>query len=86
MNQKTLKLGGIEAFFMLSFWLDMKTYHRFFVRQSQFYVLGNWKIYAKDFNAIINYQIRYPKAYIKFMYYCYSDFVCGLNSINKSKR
>ena len=83
MKQLTLKLSGIKAFFicfvMHSFWVEMANSHDFFVRKSQFYVLGNWKIYVKDVNAIIKYQIQYPKAYIKFMWYCYADFVRGLN-------
>jgi len=83
MKQLTSKLVGIKAFFicfvMRSFWVEMAKSNDFFVRESQFYVLGNWKIYVKYVNAIIKYQIQYPRAYIKFMWYCYTDFVRGLN-------
>ena len=76
-------INGIKVFFicfvMRSFWLEIANSHDFFVRKSQFYALGNWKIYVKNVNAIIKYQIQYPKAYIKFMWYCYHDFVCREN-------
>ena len=76
-------INGIKVFIicfvMRSFWADMANSHDFFVRKSQFYVLGNWKIYVKDVNAIIKYERQYLEAYIKFMWYCYTDFVRGIN-------
>ena len=48
--------------------------HRFFGRESQHYILGNWKEYIKDKKAIRDYNLRYPKAYIKFMWFSFKDY------------
>ena len=65
--------------FMRSFWAWMVKSHKFFARKSQHYVLGNLKQYITDKKAIRKYELQYPKAWIKFMWYCYIDFVRGLN-------
>lgn len=83
MKQLTSKLAGIKAFFicfvMRSFWVEMVESHKFFARKSQHYVLGNWKQYITNSKAIRKYELQYPKSWIKFMWYCYNDFVRGLN-------
>jgi len=45
--------------------------HRFFVRESQHYMLGNWYVYAKadpKKRAIVRrFLLRWPVSYTKFM-------------------
>ena len=46
---------------------DIADSHRFFIRESQHYVLGNWSIYV-PFRKKIKYYLRYPMAYLRFMW------------------
>ena len=46
--------------------------HRFFIRKSQHYILGNWSEYVPS-KEKISYYLRYPKAYIKFMFMCVKE-------------
>ena len=50
--------------------------HRFFCRQSQHYILGNWNCYERWWRKDGSFNRRkwefvtgFPVAYIKFMYY-----------------
>ncbi len=76
---------------MRSFWVEMVKSHKFFARKSQHYMLGNWSEYeSRDywFNTLAHpekakqyrrYLYGYPRAWIRFMWLCYTDFVRGLN-------
>ena len=50
--------------------------HRFFVRKSQHYILGNWSVCVPlTFKKVRDYYFRYPQAYIKFMFYSLKEDV-----------
>ena len=43
--------------------------HKFFVRKSQHYILGNWSVYVPLTFKKISHYLPYLRAYIRFMYY-----------------
>ena len=53
--------------------------HKFFVRKSQHYIMGNWNAYEPWFeNGLLNknklrYTTGFIPAYIRFMYYTIKD-------------
>ncbi|NCC19425.1 MAG: hypothetical protein EOM29_10850 [Bacteroidia bacterium] len=60
--------------------------HRFFIRKSQHYVMGNWLEYEReDFFAkskkenirLIKYTLYFPIAYVKFMFLMALDIKRG---------
>ena len=52
--------------------------HRFFVRQSQHYILGNWAEYCSvKQKKESRYYRRYPSAYLRFMRDCMADALSG---------
>ena len=46
---------------------DIVKGHKFFVRKSQHYILGNWSVYV-PLRKKMSYYWRYPRAYLKFMW------------------
>jgi len=43
--------------------------HKFFVRKSQHYILGNWSCFIPlSLKKIKRYYLHYPIAYVKFMW------------------
>jgi len=51
---------------------------KWFNRKSQHYVLGNWACYTPwsfNFKKMVNYRIRYPIAWVKFMWYSRKDII-----------
>ena len=58
----------VKKFIELSVWFN---------RKSQHYILGDWFVYEDNWNyrdgrhdwAKLKYQMRYPKAWCKFMWY-----------------
>ena len=51
--------------------------HKFFIVQSQFYILGNWTCYTYDRKKLAKYYIKFPIAYCKFMFYSIA-YYCSL--------
>ena len=67
-----MKFKRVLKFIELSKWFN---------RKSQHYILGNWVAYTDNWNyetgqfdwKRLKYQIRYPKAWCKFMWYSRKD-------------
>jgi hypothetical protein len=56
-------------------WTRLVEAHRFFCRQSQHFVLGNWYCYVLWFEGWkfntrkLKFLVQFPFAYCRFMYY-----------------
>ena len=59
-----MRITGTRLAKFLKFLSDS---HRFFCRESQHYVLGNWSCYIEDRREVRKYRMDFLPAYFRFM-------------------